>query len=342
MHALAPAPDGGLYVAHVTGRQDLQGRPRRCGNNVLRPGRQVHLVAGGGREGKRLRRHRRKRRDLQDRSRTAKARLSTGPTPPTRPRSPSTRRAICSSAPARPGGCCASIRRPNRSCCSIRRFRRFASCVSTTRARSTSGAQNGRAAGGIAAGIRRPRRRSGRQLRAHASRVGFGLDRDHLHRGRRQPRAARRASRDDPRGVKGAVYRIDAGRHLGSALGIARGFAVQPDVRPDRRPHHRHRQQGQDIPARRRSPSSDAAGARERAAGHRVSQGRGADGCITPRPTPAKCSGSRRTRATRGTYESEPRDAQNGCDVGHDELARHRARRQPYRAVHPIGQHRNA
>jgi hypothetical protein len=45
VHALAPAPGGGLYVAHLARRQDLPGRRRRHVEDLLRSRRQVHLGA---------------------------------------------------------------------------------------------------------------------------------------------------------------------------------------------------------------------------------------------------------------------------------------------------------
>ena len=69
VHALAPAPNGGLYVAtSPDGRiykVDRDGKDTR----LLRPGRQVHLVAGGRCEGQRVRGHRRERAGLQDHAR---------------------------------------------------------------------------------------------------------------------------------------------------------------------------------------------------------------------------------------------------------------------------------
>ena len=64
------------------------------------------------------------------------------------------------------------------------------------------------------------------------------------------------------RRVEGRRLPHRARRPLGSAVGIARRLAVRPDVRRQRRADRRHRQQGQDLPARRRSAAADAARAR--------------------------------------------------------------------------------
>ena len=84
-----------------------------------------------------------------------------------------------------------------------------------------------------------------------------------------------------------------ARRRLGSAVGVARRLALRPDVRSQRRADHRHRRQGQAVPARGRAASTDAARPRRRAAGDGVLQGRAPAASITPPRTPASCSASR-------------------------------------------------
>ena len=100
------------------------------------------------------------------------------------------------------------------------------------------------------------------------------------------------AARDDQRGVKGAVYRI-------SPDGVWDELWESRDDSPydlsfdqSGAGRHRYRQQGQDLPARRRSGAPDAARPRQRTAGHRLPQGFAAAGSITPPRTPARSSGS--------------------------------------------------
>ena len=78
------------------------------------------------------------------------------------------------------------------------------------------------------------------------------------------------SSRDDRRASKGARLPHHARRPVGHDLGLPRGRAVRRRVRPDGRAHHRHGQQGQAVPPRRRPAPADAAHARQRAAGHGV------------------------------------------------------------------------
>ncbi len=81
--ASSPAPNGGLYVAHLARRQDLPRERGRHGADLLRSRRQVHLGARARSRGQPLRRDRRQGRHLQDHARTARARASTRPAPPT-------------------------------------------------------------------------------------------------------------------------------------------------------------------------------------------------------------------------------------------------------------------
>ena len=124
VHALAPAPNGGLYVAHLARRQDLPGRGRRHVEDVLRSRRQ----ATSGRSPRRRTAHCSPppaRRATSTASRpTARDRSSTRRTPPTSWRWPSTRAATSSPGPNRPDGSSASTRTPRRSCWSTRRSRR--------------------------------------------------------------------------------------------------------------------------------------------------------------------------------------------------------------------------
>ena len=83
------------------------------------------------------------------------------------------------------------------------------------------------------------------------------------------------SAREDRRASKGADLPHRAGRTVGSALGVARRRAVRSRVRrANGALDRRHRQQGQDLPPRRRSGAADAARPRQRAAGHGVLQGR--------------------------------------------------------------------
>ena len=149
-------------------------------------------------------------------------------------------------------------------------------------------------------------------------------------------------AREDRRAAKGAVYRI-APDGLWDQLWESRedspyDLVFDAEGRSDRR----HRQQGQDLPAGRRPAAADAARRRRRAAGDGAFTRTRAAACTSRRRIPASCSASLATRAARGTYESEPRDAQMVADVGRDQLARHDAVRQPHRDLHAVGQHRDA
>ena len=126
---------------------------------------------------------------------------------------------------------------------------------------------------------------------------------------RRRRRRPASTARGSPRARRARVYRI-APDGLWDQLWESRDDSPY-DLTFDRerRADHRHRQQGQDLSARRRSAAADAARARERAAGHRVLHGSRAAGCTTRRRTPASCSACRpiarraaptsRNRATR-------------------------------------------
>ena len=134
------------------------------------------------------------------------------------------------------------------------------------------------------------------------------------------------SAREDRRSPKGAVYRI-APDGVWDQLWESRDDSPYDlDVRSERRADRRHRQQGQDLPPRGRPAAADAARARQRAAGDRVLQGRARPAVLRDRE-PGQAVPASSERAPRGTYESEARDAQMVVDVGRDQLARRRRRR---------------
>ena len=212
---------------------------------------------------------------------------------------------------ARPGAAGRSPR-ARRSCCSIRRSRRSARCASTTRALLYVAAVSGRA--GPAAAPHR-RRRSQPPIGRHPSRRARRCRRCRRKspRSRSSTSAAApdrpRSTREDRRSPKGAVYRI-APDGVWDQLWESRDDSPY-DLTFDQNGalDRRHRQQGQDLPARGRSAAADAARARQRAAGHGVLQGRARPAVLRDRqpgkavpalaPIARRAAPTSRKRATR-------------------------------------------
>ena len=274
-HALALAPERRPLRRHLARRQDLQGRSQRRLDHVLQRRRQVHLGAGGGRQGQRLRRHRRQRRHSQDHARRQRqrllqdqhhprdgARLRQERQPDRRHRHArqgaadrSRRQAVRAARLAVPGNPRAAVRRQGRA----------------LRRRAQRTAQLRRGPGGD-----RQRRRPGHRRRGRAGANRVGVRRDHVDVDRRHRRfgIAGHAARGSPV-AQGRGLPHPARRRLGSVVGVARRLALRPDVRSQRRADHRHRRQGQALPTRRRSAAADPARPRRGAAGHGVLQGSG-------------------------------------------------------------------
>ena len=314
VHALAPAPNGGLYVGTLARRQDLQGRSQRqrrrrssirttSTSGRWRSTRKGNLYAGTGEkgvvykitpDGKGAPFYQTKATHATalafDKSRQPARRHRVA-----RPRA-ARRRRRQGVRPARfavPGNPRAALRRQGHA---VRRRASAAAPAAAARA--------------VAADDRLRSRRRPTPSRAPVA-VGH-RPRSRRSRSSTSAAAARQPAspREDRRAPKGAVYRI-APDGLWDQLWESRDdspydLTFDAEGRADRR----HRQQGQDLPARRRSAAADAARARRRAAGDGVPQGRRAAGCTTRPPIPASCSGCRRSARRAGTYESEPRDAQ--------------------------------
>ena len=161
------------------------------------------------------------------------------------------------------------------------------------------------------------------------SRAGaVGLRRDHVDRRRRRRQRIgieRHAAGGSP-GAEGRRLPHRAGRPLGSAVGIARRLAVRPDLRSARRADRRHRQQGQDLSARRRSAAADAARARRRAAGHGAPQGRRRPALLRDRESRQAVPALAGAGAARHLRVRAARRA-DGVDLGRDQLARDDVRR---------------
>ena len=197
-------------------------------------------------------------------------RRSTRPTRRTRLRSPSTRPATCSSAPARRDACCASIQPAKPFVLLDSPFQeihalRFDDKGRCTPRRSADAAARAAGRRHDARSINPRRRRCGCRCATVSAEITSIAVVD-VSGGS----GSSGAPRDDHRTPKGAVYRISSRRRLGSGVGVARRLAVRHHVRSERRADRRHRQQRQALPSRRRSAAADAAGARERPAGHRV------------------------------------------------------------------------
>ena len=263
----ATSPDGKIYKVDRDG----------TATDILRPRRQIHLGARRRREGQRLRRHRRQGRHLQDHARRQRravlqdegdardrARLRQG-------------RQLCSSAPASPGKVLRVDPDGKAFVLLDSPFQEIRALRFDDKGMLYVAALSGRPLGGAPPSTDRQRRRRSPAADRRAP-IAVGVRRDHLdvdrrhvgrrHRERRDRRARIAARR------KGAVYRI-APDGLWDQLWESRDDSPY-DLTFDAaaRSDHRHRQQGQDLSARRRSAAADAARARQRAAGHRLLQGR--------------------------------------------------------------------
>ena len=151
----------------------------------------------------------------------------------------------------------------------------------------------------------------------------------------RRARAVRARSRADDRLRQGRDLSHRARRPVGSAVGIARRFAVRPGVRRRRPLIIAHRQQGQDLPARRRSAAADAARARQRAAGDGALQGRARPPVLRDRESRASCSGCRRRAPRAAPTSPKSRDAQMVSTWGAISWRGDHRRRQPRRDLRP-------
>ena len=337
-HALAPAPNGGLYVGTSPDGTHLQGRSQRQLVDVLRRRRQVHLGAGRRR-----------------------ARATCSP-------APATRASIYKIAPDGKG---TTFYKTNATHATALAFDKAGNLLVGT---GTPGkvlridaegkafvlldspfqeiralrfddkgalyvaAISGRPAPAAAAPISRPTaldRPTPDPSRAPVPSVSAEITSISIVDVGGGSGSTRHDARGSPR-AEGRRLPHRAGRRLGSAVGIARRLAVRPDLRSERRADRRHRQQGQDLSARRRSAAADAARARQRAAGDRVLQGLRAAGCTTRPPTRASCSGSRRSARRAAPTSPKPRDAQMVSTWGAISWRGDDAGRQPHRAVHAI------
>ena len=211
VHALAPAPGGGLYVGHLARWQDLPGRRRRHRENRS----SIPTTSTSGRSpsrptGRCLRRDRRKGQHLSHHARRPGHRSSTRRHHQRRRAGDRQERAICWPEPNRPAASSASTATPRRSCCSIPRSRKSTRCGWPPTAPSTPPPSAARPAAKIAA-RRAGHRRSGRSCRARARAERFRRNHRHHRRRRRLGRACRgrihARARDRPY-AKGAIYRI--------------------------------------------------------------------------------------------------------------------------------------
>ena len=343
----APAPNGGIYVGDVARRQDLQGRSQRRVHDVLRSGGEVHLGAGC-RRARATSTPAPAKKASSTRSRpTARARRSIRRRRRTRRRWRSTSRATCSSAPSRRDACSASTPTARASSCSTRRSRKSARCGSTTRACCTS--RPSTAAPRAALRRRcRPIRRSERRPPTRVPRaraVGVGVDRNHRGRRRRQPPGSSgpSASRADDRRPRA---RSTASRPTASGISCGNRAKISPyDVAfdADGPSDRRDREQGQDLPARRAIRCSRCCWRERRAqqvtALYRDQRGRLYYATANPGQTVSRLSP---TRATRGTYESEVRDAQMVSSWGSISWRGTATPGNRDRDLDAVGQHRNA
>ena len=309
------------------------------------PRGQVHLGARRRRQGQRLRRHRRKGRRLQDHARRQGRRRSTRPRRRMRPRWPSTRAATCSSAPESPGSVLRVDAEGKAFVLLDSPFQEIRALRFDDKGMLYVAAVSGRPSGGAAparrpTALERPTARSRAARRSPSVSTEITVDRRSSNVGgagqRRRPRER------SARSPKGADLSHRARRPVGSAVGVARRLAVRPRLRARRRADRRHRRQGQDLPARRRSAAADAARARRRAAGHRVLPDARGPAVLRHRESRASCSASRPSARRAGTYESEVRDAQMVATWGAISWRGTAPAGSRSRGVHAIGQHRDA
>ena len=226
-----------------------------------------------------------------------------------------------------------------RSCCSTRRSRKSTRSASRPTARST-------------------RRRSAARRAARTARAAdhHALDAEPpRHRCRRSPPRSPRSPSSTPLGCRRAVAGVEraraqrqgrdlphpAGRAVGHGVGGGGRLAVRPADRERRRAARRHRQGRQDFRCRgdpARATLLARASARQVTA---LMRDAGGPRSSPPRAIPARCSHSRPTRATHGTYESDVRDAGTVATWG---AIRWRASAEAGRSrdLHAIGQHRDA
>ena len=230
--------------------------------HLLQLGRQIHLGAGGRREGQPVRRHGRQRRHLQDRARRQGravlqdqrhardgARLRQGRQPAGRHRD--ARAKCCGSTPD--GKAFVLLDSPFQEIRALRFDDKGTLYVAALSGRGPSGSV------GASDNIDRPTPEPSR-----ADSVGLG--RDHVdvdRRRRRRDRVDGHAARGSPVAEGRGLSHL-AGRRLGPAVGVARRLAVRSHLRSERRADHRHRQQGQAVSPRGRPAAADAARPRQR------------------------------------------------------------------------------
>ena len=273
---------------------------------------------------------------------TARAARSTRPTPRTSRRSPSTRPATCWSAPARPARCCAIDPDGKAFVLLDSPFQEIRALRFDDKGTLYVAAISGRAAAAVGAGQhRRGATAPTAPSRPRAGAVGVGGNHSmSIVDVRRRPSAG--STREDRRSPKGAVYRI-APDGVWDQLWESRDDSPY-DLTFDQsgalivgtgNKGKLYRLEGDPL-------RPTLARARAGAAGHGVPSRTRAAGSTTPPRIPARSSACRRTRAPRGTYESEPRDAQMVSTWGAISWRGTAAGGQQNRAVHAQRQHRNA